>query len=330
MTTSEIMLATTYDPDKVVFPAEVSIKLDGVASDFYKTPNGWIVQSRQGKPLPSAGFIIEKMNSDPYLAEFPVNAHIDGELTVMGVPVFKDAGGIIRRKVADKRVVLNVYDLWHPDRPNQYYNSRVDGMEQLVKAVRKHSMQQDGGLVWPTIVRVPVLETVLNAAEVEQYFVSVLKKMQANPVVEGLIIRTLTGVNSLLKINKRSKGMMRFKPKPTVDLQVLRFEEATANKTIEFLGRIFHKNEGLGAVGRIVCEYNGEEIGVGPGALTHKERRLLWEGYVRYQEKHGAEASLPPTTIAEVEHMLDMHYKALRQAVFKRWRTDKTTPSEES
>lgn len=320
---SEIMLATTCDPAKVSYPAEVSIKLDGVAADFYKTPMGWMVQSRQGEPLPSCKYILDLLNKQ--LKGTPVNTHIIGELTVMGVPEFKIAGGIIRRHTPDSRIVLNVYDAYVVGYENETYEARSKAIAAFCDSC-KHITQSDGSLRWNVIKRVPVVEIVNTQEELEQHIASLPDLMKRSSLFEGFMVRSLTGPDSKYRVNKRSRGMARYKPVPTLDLRVVAFEEATANKTMTFLGDVYQAGDGLGAVGRIVVEYKGKHIGVGPGCLTHVERRELWTRYTTFTKSGGK--LIDKNLIAEVSYMLDDNYDALRQATFKQWRTDKAQPSE--
>lgn len=316
----EVMLAVTYDPAKVQLPAEVSIKLDGVAADFYRTPNGWCVQTRQGEPIHSVGHIINVLNRYKWPK---IGCHIVGELTVVGVPEFKTASGIIRRREEDERIVLNVYDMYYPDKLDMDYEKRVMVMDALFADGLYKNKNKD--IVWEIIRRVPVCGVAHTIEEISQHLSSMEKMLESSPSFEGFMVRCLHGEDSLYRVGKRSRNMMRYKPKPTVDLEVVSFEEATANKTMTFLGDVYSKGEGLGAVGRINCLYKGEIVGVGPGTLTHVERRDLWNRYKRM--KHGG-GTFTGSLIAEVEYMLDSSYTALRQPVFKRWRTDKQEASE--
>jgi hypothetical protein len=73
-------------------------------------------------------------------------------------------------------------------------------------------------------------------------------------------------------------------------------------------------------IGRINCWYKGQIIGVGPGKLTHAERRelakapMVLTGYNR---------------IAKVQYKKDDSYEALRQPTFQCWRDDKDEVSYE-
>lgn len=320
----EIMLAKSFDMTKLDFPVEVSIKLDGVAADFYKTEKGWLCQSRQGKPLPSTEYIIQLLNAR--LSDVRNGTHIVGELTVMGVDTFKDAAGIIRRHEADKRIVLNVYDAYVVGSENLQYEDRLLTVEKLVNAARIGGAYTDGSLNWFLVNRVPVAcARAIDANNLQIHLNSVYRLMEQSDMNEGFMIRPLRGPHSRYKIGKRSWGMQKYKPKPSVDLVVHSFEEATANKDMVFLKENFSKGQGLGAVGRINVHYKGRIEGAGPGTLKHADRRRLWNLYTAYGGGDITELNF----IAEIEHMLDKNYEGLRQPVFKRWRTDKEFPNEE-
>ena len=340
MADETVMLAVSYDEEAVTFPVEVSVKLDGVAAEFTKTPNGWVCHSRQGKPLPSTGFIIKFLNK--HADWCPDGLRVIGELTVVGLPVFKEAAGVIRRKEADPRIVLNVYDICHPLDDIGSYEARVKMMTHFIKKTGgtgvKDSRCEAENVTWSVLRRVPVVGIRNTIEQLEQDFRSLPKLMEATPMFEGFMIRCLQGEDSKFNRGKRSRNMMRYKPKPTMDLRVVSFEEATANKAMRFLGESFSEGDGLRAVGRINVEYLAvieDEpnmytrpiiIGVGPGTLTHLERRALWEMYGADGEAKLAQNIL----IAEVEYMKDDNYEALRQPVFKRWRPDKSEASQEA
>lgn len=320
---SEIMLSKSFDESKLEYPVEVTIKLDGVAADFYKTPNGWLCQSRQGKPLPSTGHIVQWLNE--HLPDADTNTHIIGELTVTGVESFKDAGGIIRRQEIDDRIVLNAYDIYAVGRENVPYGQRKEHLATTLQKLSKVAVRASKELentVHRIVQCVPKVGVANNKQELDQHFSSLKKLMEQSCLFEGFVIRNLGGKHSRYGIGKRSYGMMKYKPKPTIDLRLVDFEEATANKTMTFLGEEFHKGEGLRAVGGIICEYKDGTTKVGPGCLTHEQRRTIWEAYQR-------NGKVRDNVILEVEYMLDQNYDKLRQPVFKQWRVDKTEPSYE-
>lgn len=323
---SKIMLAKGFDASKLVYPVEVSIKLDGVAADFYKTVRGWSVQSRPGKDILSVQHILDYLNHR--LKDTPPGTHLIGELTVMGVDDFKDAAGIIRRKETDARIILNAYDCYREGYMHEAYDQRIRRMQGLFKDMEVGGWYCDeNDVTWKIITRVPVCAKVHNPAELTKHLNSVHGIMDKSSLFEGFMVRSLRGPDSTYKVGKRSWGMQKYKPKLTLDLKVVNFEEATANKEMTFLGQTFQEGQGLYAVGRIEVEYKGEVIGVGPGTMTHKERREVWQKFQNMLSR--GEKLIDKNLICEVEYMKDDAYTALRQPVFKQWRLDKDEPNEE-
>lgn len=312
---SEIMLAKGFSVPHLQFPVEVSVKLDGVAADFYKAGGVWLVQSRQGKPLPSTAHILRFFNTR--CKHYPDGVHVVGELTVMGVPNFKDAGGIIRRKEEDRRIVLNIYDCYHPSKPNAFYEQRVQEIHKILKFPLQEACVSDGSLLWGIVTRVPVNAVCNDVRALQEVLNSVHEVMESSPMAEGFMVRNMRGKDSLYRVGKRSWGMQKFKPKPTADLFVHSFEEA-----------IDKNGKPKGMVGGLKVYYKDDIIGVGPGRLTHKERTFLWKEWTKFNrdsEDHGWPKGIGP--LAEIEYMTDDAYDALRQPTFQRWRTDKKEES---
>ena len=326
MSNETITLATTFDRLKMDYPAELSIKLDGDAARFIKQAGKWLVVSRQNKEIKSVGHILKVL--DRYGSHLEDGTSIVGELTVMGVNTFKDASGVVRRHTTDPRIILNIYDVYAPKLMQTSYKHRVVIIKEIVEHFRTKSLLTHNGVTYQCIKRVPV---VLSSAQSYNAMHKYLEDSINNVggIIEGLIIRPLLGRHSTIAIARRSRGLTRFKPKPTVDLEIVAFEEATANKEMTFMKEVYQKGDGLSAVGRIVALYNGNEIGVGPGCLTHAERREIWLRYVA-NNKQLTTPGRSVKLIAEVEYMKDDSYTALRQPVFKRWRPDKVEASEEA
>jgi DNA ligase-1 len=280
MADATVMLAREYDPKKVVFPVQVTEKLDGFAADFHFGVGQVVGRSRQDKPYQSVDHICKFL----YGRLQHRGWHLIGELTVAGVPDFKEAGGIIRRQETDERIRLNVYDWYTPRSLNLTYSERMKDLA-----------------LFPELIGGPVAvipgKTCWNAEEVEAAIAAIFER---NPNAEGAMIRGWGDVGYLP--GKRSWNMMRYKPKPTMDLPVHSFEEAVSGDGAP-----------LGMVGRINVNYNGPHyIGVGPGKFTHEERKEMWRNRKKYVGK-----------ILEVQYMRDPGYAALRQPTAQRWRPDK-------
>lgn len=290
MSNETIMLAKSYKPGmKVQYPVQVTEKLDGVAMKFYKEAGEVKAISRNGKFVPtSVDHIIEYLV--PRLIEGDV---IIGELYIPNKP-FKDISGAVRREEPCPELQLFMYDFiggsW-PDPTVIEYADRINSGLDVVIDTPDSPVQLIHGL----------------SAYNEEELLEILESFQRNnPDAEGVVIRSWYGEDSYFKEGKRSKGMLKYKPKPTVDLEVVSFEEATSKD-----------GEPLGMIGRINVLYKGNVIGVGPGKSTHAERKTMYENSEDFIGK-----------IAEIEYMRDPSYEALRQPTFQRWREDKSEPSE--
>jgi ATP-dependent DNA ligase len=276
-----VMLAKEYDPKKAKFPVQVTEKLDGAACKIGWEKSRCRAFSRQfGKHFTSVGHITDELG--PVL---PPGMNVVGELTVDGVPNFKDAGGIIRRLTRDERIKLNIYDYFSDTRPDLSYAERMKMLAVDIPDIK--GMQH---------VRLIPGKTAFNEEEVED---AVRQIFDRNPLAEGAMIRGWGDVG--YEPGKRSWNMMRHKPKPTIDLPVHSFEEAVSKE-----------GEPLGMVGRINVLFKGEVVGVGPGKFTHDERKAMWRTRKKYAGK-----------ILEVQYMRDPGYSALRQPTAQRWRPDK-------
>ena len=84
-------------------------------------------------------------------------------------------------------------------------------------------------------------------------------------------------------------------------------------------------SEPLGMVGSLIAMYKGKPVGVGPGKLSHEERRDLWKEYMAVVSRY----IITPPRIAQVKVKRDPSYSGLRQPTFQHWRDDQTEPNEE-
>lgn len=291
-----MMLATSLKVDKELtkvstkfnYPVQITEKLDGVPAVYTKLNGEIKVISRQSTDILST----------PHIADFLSDIlqegdSITGELYIEGKR-FKEISGLVRRSEPCYDLTLNVFEYCPAGLEDYCYQDRLMLMSAAI-----------GVHLTPTTPVQLIGGTTVNNDE--ELLNEIRHFMAFNPDSEGLVIREWTGDNSKLQIGKRSKGMVKFKPKPTVDLRVVSFEEAVS-KT----------GEPLGMVGRLNVEYKGTVIGVGAGKLKHKERAAIFQNQEEYIGK-----------IAEVQYMRDPSYDALREPTFQQWREDKVTPNEE-
>lgn len=334
MSKEPMELAKNWDETKAskVLPAYAQIKYDGVpltftllaeatlypvvgADEDTEWPAGTVVAlTRQNEVAVSVGHLVAIAKQ---ILHTP-GASFTAECFVPGLP-FKNSSGIIRRQTPDestRMLVGIVFDANILNRPKETYFTRIRQIEPLL----------EGG----TFLRVAPYKLVSTVEEVELMWKTLVELTTAlGGDLEGMMMHSLT---KPFAPGKRCWGMSRYKPQPTIDLEVVSFEEAVSEA-----------GEGLGMVGRVnvrlVREWpspppaaKGNEapwthvrgnvwnkvVGVGPGKLTHTEREQLWTC---------AQADpdwLPAGKVfAEIKYMPDESYEALRQPTVQRLRTDK-------
>lgn len=293
MSNETIMLAKNLNLKKLKFPVHASEKLDGVPAVFTGHQIGTIhlidARTRQGEPIHSTDHIKQWL-----WGKLPVGHSLIGELYIPGLP-FKDISGHVRKMKLNEDLVLFVWD-YDTGEPNMSFEQRMNA---LVESDIGRFIYDD----YEGSVRL-INGTTLNSEE--ELLKHCERHTETFPESEGLIFRPLHGKESLWIPGKRSWGFQRWKAEETVDLQIIGFEEAVTGDT----------KEPKGMVGRIICGYKDTPIGVGPGALTHAERIDIWENQRDSLYK-----------IIEVAYKPDPSYEALREARFKRFRDDKTSPN---
>lgn len=276
-----IMLAKDWEPKRFVPGSFVSQKLDGVPVKMWEDQNGTIhAVSRQGEDIRS----IEHIKAEFASFNLPIFICVVGELYIPN-QYFKDISGKVRSHDQQPDLQLYLYDFLNAETYDVRYERMLSlGNNSLIKSV----YDLPNGLT---------NHQVFNQEEVIQ----AIAWADKSPAVEGIVIRP---PHSLVEpAGTRSWGLMRYKPTPTIDLAVASFEEA-----------ISKDGEPLGMVGRINLHYKGGITGCGPGKMTHKERKEIWDARAEWIG-----------TIAEVQYMRDQSYDGLRQPTFQRWRPDKDT-----
>lgn len=280
MGNTTIMLAKDWEPKKFVPGSFVSQKLDGVPIKL-RRENRYHV-TRQGETLKSIEHVLDALAD---MTMLPETCDVVGELYIPG-QYFKDISGMVRSHDPQPQLQLYLYD-YLSDEP---YDVRYERMLSLPNTnIIKSVYDLPNGLKG--------IDQAFSLDEINQ----AIKWADNRENIEGIVIRP---PHSLVEpAGTRSWGLMRYKPTPTLDLTVHSFEEAVSKD-----------NEPLGMVGRINVWYNGQVTGCGPGKLTHKERKEIWDAQNQWIG-----------TIAEVQYMRDPSYEGLRQPTFQRWRPDKDT-----
>lgn len=311
MANSEHMiLAKNIDAKKLPKYATMSEKIDGIPGIFGKSK---ITMSRQGKPITSVKHIENTIDKI-----VPRDIQIIGELYIPGAP-FKYSSGKVRKNMQNLDIHLGIWDVVLLKEPDATYRERMYYLGAIIDDLFDNSLGKINTIplqnarfddyddamykikAYYETLRIPFKQQVIEFAP-ETPLPDV-----GEP--EGVIIRDLFGVYR----RGRSWGLLRYVPKPTADLRVCALAEATANKRMEFLGDTFEKGEGLRAIGALWVNFNGTLVKVGPGNMTHKERRLFW---LTPELIHGK--------IIKVKYKADPTYDALREPTYVCIRDDKT------
>lgn len=285
---------------KVIYLEE---KIDGVPGPTLLAPPRSIMVSRQGKPITSATHvrtalvsIWEKLPSDMQARV----GTVVGELKVPGMP-FEESAGCTRAKREDERQVFYLFDI---DCQLPYKERRAILEE----------MNKIAGTLGITCVQRPHQygAYTMHSLEEAERFIENIHRTVVRDGLEGMMLRPADG---LYFVGKRSWDMQRLVLTPTIDLRVVGFEEA--------------KSAGgapLGMVGKVIVERNGKTEGVGPGKLTHDERRALWTKFTDKPMLGGGGGWKPRIAKIKYKGGETANYKSLRQATFQCWHGDKSEP----
>jgi len=315
---STIPLAKGFSEKHLKFPVLLSRKFDGVPVRIDIDSHGcWTSVTRQGNDMPSIralgqAFVESYMNpDDEYDCVTPVT--IIGEVVQHGNwdADFKETSGIVRKQTDQShRLAIMVFEAAISDDAPLFFDERYTWMDDFLSQVhgRVHVVEQTA------------VENMEQLVQHQQEFNRLF------PQAEGLVARNH---NDPWAPGKRSWGYQKLLNEPTIDLRIVRVEEATAADGTP-----------KGMVGRLVASYKGTEIGIGPGRLTHAERTELWEEYkfensycccgdtIDHHPAGHAPVSVAayykfPFRVAQIKHKGDDSYSALRQPTFQHWRDDK-------
>lgn len=321
---STIPLAKGRNDTKRSYPGYLSVKLDGVPIrlDIIIKDNvavAYGVQSRQGKPVPSVEpqvqAFLECMNEvGLQWQDGPMTLVF--EVTHKTLRDFKDISGVVRKQEPQQDLILNLFDATHHKHADAKFDDRVHQMGILFQHMHHEAFR---------LVPQFLCENQHQATYVE------IALLDRHPDCEGLIWRD---ADATFKPGKRSWDYQKLLNEPTVDLYIIGFEEAVCGKT----------GAGKGMVGGLIANYKGTQIGVGPGKLTHRERKELFTGdtpwgQVELVQKKGlpgkpnaiwyqfSDWGDTQGTLAQIKHKRDPSYEALRQPTWQHWRLDKSEES---
>ena len=301
---STIPLAKPYTPGKLVFPVALSRKVDGVPVKITIHNHSHTIETRQGHDCNSVGHLVRSFVDSYYREGLPLPVTFVGEVYQRGNmdADFKDTSGIVRRQYDQSdQLAIALFDtdcslVGEKGGVNSYligcgFEYRLQFLMYL-KQIKLHK--------WVT--------------PIDQYTCTDLDKLEsfaashatAFPKAEGMVARSYTDEWAP---GKRTWGYQKVVVDPMIDLRIVGFEEA-----------VDQYGQPMGMVGRLVAEYKGTEVGIGPGKLTHAERQELWErkAWIITPDK--------PAPIAQIKFKKDDSYDALRQPTFQVWRDDKDEP----
>lgn len=307
-------LAKNYDEKfkAKIFPGYAQIKYDGVPITFTNVAGVIAGVTRQNEQCFSVPHIIEQLK---FLLIKP-GASVTMEILVPD-EAFKYSSGLVRRQVPDEETAKlrgYVFDANLQAQPKETYYIRWQQFNNDYAAIKGTA-----DALGTEVFYQPAESTrVNNIDEVQDLY----ELWSRNMHLEGVMVHAL---NKPFSPGKRCWGMCRYKPQPTIDLRVKSYEEA-----------ISEDGAPLGMVGRVnvsLIRQRGplltkSTVGVGPGKLTHDERKRLWEEAIQPADPAlvgNVHCRIPREhVLAEIKYMPDPSYDALRQPTIQRLRTDKT------
>lgn len=292
-----IELLKNYDPAKMHWPAMHQQKIDGVPVRIVRQSGDVRSYTRQG----------ERVTSIPHIERLCSVLLQNGESVIMELCIpdqtFKYISGKVRQIKPCPELRGWVFDFTTVTE-QAWWTRRLTCKHRLEDTARIA-----GCSVEDLLIQLIPGSVVYDAEEAEEAHSAL---MLANPDAEGSVLH---GMNKPFQPGKRCWGTQRMKPVPTIDLMVVGFEEAISENgtPLKMVGRINAEFTKFVDVAQGLAPIT-EIIGIGPGALTHTERKLLWAEYKAENYK---------PRIAEIRYMRDDSYDALRQPTFKQWRDDK-------
>ena len=292
MSNEAIALAQKFAPEKLHYPAYISEKLDGVpvrvmilSTDYGSTVR---VYTRQWEIAVSCFEHATKlMDMNNWTPGWTYNFVF--EVTHDTLKGFKDVSGVVRRQSPQDGLVFNLFDF---DAGKNAEGISGKGFETRIMVVQHFKYPPN----FRMIMQMPLhdqatIEDMLNH--------TVMEKDQ-----EGWCVRS---GDAPFKPGTRHWDYQKIVKEPTIDLWIVGMEEG--------VGKF------AGGVGRLIAEYKGEQIGIGPGKQTTAERNALWMAYCENVPNHGKMRRM-----ACIKYKPDDGYEALRQPTFQCWRDDKTVP----
>lgn len=278
------MLASEYHIGLLKFPLLASPKIDGIRCVITKGADGLVdAFTRSGKPIRNR-FIRERIGLTPF-------AGLDGELVVgpASAPnVYNVTSSGVMREDGEPDFTYWVFDLYgvSPDgRTDLFYDQRNVTASRIIQD-GPGGMQTGIGLGKTSDGRIRMLKQVwLHSMEELDIFEAECLGLG----YEGIMIRNAGTVYKYGRSTAKGGELLKVKRVSHDEAIIIGFEEQFTNNNEAFtdeLGRTKRSSakEGLAAadtLGAFVCtndeKWPGQTFNVGPGVLTHAERKAVWD-----------------------------------------------------
>lgn len=261
-------LACDYDEAKLRFPLIAMPKLDGVRA---LNVNGKIY-ARTLKRFDNP-FLAERFDKEVFTG-------FDGELALgdwTSQSLCRDTTGFVNRKTAKEGKPVQadihwwIFDCLYESFIDSPYVERLSAASSFVTELRVNY-----GMDFLKLVPHVWVNSVEEIAHYENLWLT--------QGFEGVILRDPNGLHKNGRSTVKTGAYLRIKRFVDAEAKVIALTEAMENqneaKTNE-LGRTersSHKENLVpkGMIGNLVCEYEGEQILVGPGEMTHEDRIFYW------------------------------------------------------
>lgn len=302
MANETIELAKNYDPKQVAkhLPAFAQIKYDGVPIRFIREADGVKAYTRQGEVVTSVPHLATEASA--FITN--IGGSMTAEVLLPGKP-FKDSSGAVRKNLINTDLIGMVFDVDLLNKPETQYAVRMEFYKHLIRTLGIRKLK-------------PVynLDYCRTDADVESAWEHIRRDFGSD--IEGMMLHR---TDKPFQPGKRCWGLGRYKPQPTIDLEVISFEEARseAGEPLGMVGRVNVRLRRLHQ-DRTISEAT---VGIGPGKLSHDERRAIWQTLYKVREdKVLMQFNMP--LIAVIKYMPDPSYEALRQPTLQYLRHDKS------
>lgn len=257
------MLAGKFDPEKAVFPYDVTPKIDGIR---FLVVNGTAV-SRNFKPIPNK-------HIRAILSTFPDG--VDGE--IVSGKNFQETTSAVMTIEGKPDFNIYIFDYVSPNLLSIFpYRRR---MEELLLALNLKTPENVDGLLWPTRVN--------NMEELLEYEKKVIEQGY-----EGVILRDPNGTYKFGRSTTRENILLKLKRFVDDEAELIRIDRKMSNQNPEeydAFGNVKRSSSMEGMVpldtaGALVVRLkSGQELSIGSG-LDDILRKEIWRNPGKYLGK---------------------------------------------